>query len=58
MKEKKDLIRYAILCIVVLFLVIHYWDLAMAWIGTFLGATQPQPAGCTMAYFLKLVVGC
>ena len=53
MKEKKDLIRYAILCIVVLFLVIHYWDLAMTWIGTFLRATQPLLAGCIIAYILN-----
>ena len=56
MKEKKDLIRYAILCIVVLFLVIHYWDLAMAWIGTFLRATQPLLAGCIIAYILNLIM--
>ena len=51
MKEKKDLIRYAILCIVVLFLVIHYWDLAMAWIGTFLRATQPLLAAASSLIF-------
>ncbi len=56
MKEKKDLIRYAILCIVVLFLVIHYWDLAMTWIGTFLRATQPLLAGCIIAYILNLIM--
>ncbi len=56
MKEKKDLIRYAILCIVVLFLVIHYWDFAMSWIGTFLRAVQPLLAGCIIAYILNLIM--
>ena len=56
MKEKKDLIRYAVLCVAALFLITHYWDLAISWIGTFLKAVQPLLAGCVIAYILNLIM--
>lgn len=56
MREKKDLIRYGAVCLVILFLIFHYWDAAIAWLGVFIGAVQPLLIGCAMAYILNLIM--
>lgn len=56
MREKKDMIRYAAVCIIILFLVIHYWDRAAAWLGSFMGAVEPLLIGCAAAYILNLIM--
>lgn len=56
MREKKDIIRYGAVCIVVLFLIFHYWDHAITWFGALLGAVKPLLVGCAVAYILNLIM--
>lgn len=56
MREKKDLILYGAICIAALFLIFHYWDNAIAWLGTFLNAVKPLLVGCAAAYILNLIM--
>jgi len=56
MREKKDMIRYGAFCIAALFLMFHYWDSAISWLGMFMGAIKPLLVGCAAAYILNLIM--
>lgn len=56
MKEKKELIRYAAVCVVVLYLLFHYWDHAASGLGTLLGAVKPLLFGAAAAYILNMML--
>lgn len=56
MREKKELIQYTAVCALLLYLLCHYWDAAIRWLGIFLGVIHPLILGCAMAYILNLVM--
>lgn len=56
MKEKKELIQYTAVCLLLLFLVCHYWDFAVRWFGLFLSVIRPLILGCAVAYLLNLIM--
>lgn len=56
MKEKKELIQYAAVCIFILYLLFHYWDAAVSWLAVLLHVAQPLLTGCAMAYILNLIL--
>lgn len=56
MKEKKDLIQYTALCIFILYLLCHYWDQAVLWLGLGLSVIRPLILGCIAAYILNLIL--
>ncbi len=56
MKEKKDIIRYGALCVLTLFLISHYWDNAIAWLGALIRAVKPLLVGIAIAYILNLIM--
>lgn len=56
MKEKKELIQYAAVCGLILYLLCHYWDAAIKWLLFFAGVARPLVLGCIMAYILNLIM--
>lgn len=56
MKEKKELIQYAALCALIVYLLCHYWDAAIRWLFVFAGVIRPLVLGCVMAYILNLIM--
>ena len=56
MKEKKELIQYAAVCALLLYLLCHYWDTAMKWLILFTGVIRPLILGCAIAYILNLIM--
>lgn len=56
MKEKKELIQYTAICIFIIYLLCHYWDTAVLWLGTCLGVIRPLLLGCVVAYLLNLIM--
>lgn len=56
MKEKKDMILYGAFCIFFLFLIFHYWDLGISWLGVLFSVIQPLLLGCAAAYILNLIM--
>lgn len=56
MKEKKDILRYGAFCIFVLFLIFHYWDLGITFLGVLFSVIQPLLLGCAAAYILNLIM--
>lgn len=56
MKEKKELIQYTALCVFILCLIFHYWDMAVSWLTAFLHVIKPLLTGCAMAYILNLIM--
>ena len=56
MKEKKELIQYAAVCALILYLLCHYWDTAVRSLFIFAGVIRPLILGCVMAYILNLIM--
>lgn len=56
MKEKKELIQYTALCLLLLYLLCHYWDTAIGWIGICLGVIRPLILGGAIAYLINLIM--
>lgn len=56
MKEKKELIQYTFVCLLLLYLLCHYWDAAMGWLGILFGVVRPLILGGVMAYILNLIM--
>lgn len=56
MKEKKELIQYTAICIFIIYLVCHYWDTAITWLGICLHVIRPLLLGCITAYILNLIM--
>ena len=56
MKEKKELIQYTAICILIVYLVCHYWDTAMQWLGVCLHVVRPLLLGGITAYILNLIM--
>ncbi|MDE7059687.1 MAG: AI-2E family transporter [Lachnospiraceae bacterium] len=56
MKEKKELIQYTAICILIIYLVCHYWDTAMQWLGVCLHVVRPLLLGGITAYILNLIM--
>jgi len=56
MKEKKELLQYGAILVVILFLFFHYWDIAISWLFTFLAVIHPLLMGCVTAYVLNLIM--
>ncbi|MBS6396138.1 MAG: AI-2E family transporter [Clostridiales bacterium] len=56
MKEKKELIQYATICVGILILVYLYWDRVFAWLGILLNISKPLLTGCAVAYILNLIM--
>lgn len=56
MKEKKELIQYTLAGLLLLYLLCHYWDSAVRWLGVGIGVVRPLILGGVMAYLLNLIM--
>ncbi len=56
MKEKKELIQYTAVCLLLLYLACHYWDRVVGWLGVFFAAGRPLILGGIAAYLLNLIM--
>ncbi len=56
MKEKKELIQYTAVCLLLLYLLCHYWDAAVGWLIFLLGVARPLIVGGAVAYILNLIL--
>lgn len=56
MKEKKELIQHTAICVFLIYLLCHYWDMAILWLGVCLNVIRPLLLGCIAAYILNLIM--
>lgn len=56
MREKKELIQYTAVCLLLLYLACHYWDRVIGWLGFLFVVSRPLILGGAAAYLLNLIM--